>query len=221
MYRIDGNYDRIINRITETDNAINKQRELSVNLQDLTLLILLKDFDKKETQQRIHRLIRSGTSKQLQVVIRTIDKRLDEERATKNKGIACHLLGGLLNNLLHSNNLWRNIISMTADPEAVNDLNKLLKRQIVMNRMSTVIEEYFKTLCQVEDEFFVDVQAVTDKKKLSLFTSIEVPQMIVIIHHLLSYTDTSQFFQEKIYKAFDLSPAFIKYLKLCLRNLNM
>lgn len=222
MYRIDGIFDRISNRTAEADNALNDYREAKARLQEESLLILFKDFAKKETQEKIDRLINNPAFTEISVIFRIIDKQMPQERLKQSKGIASHLLAILLHNLSHSKELWNKLILIIGNNSeaSVDDFNKLLKRQSILNRIIDVMGDYLKCLCQIGDEFFIDTEAATEKK-IELYKSIEVSQMVLVIHHLLNQPHTSTFTHNKVFCTFELSPSFINYLRLMLRNLSL
>lgn len=230
MYRIDGIADRIQLEAIENDNSLNKYREASEKLQLDAFTTLFQDFRNPQSQLKVHRLINNPKLiQELGIIFKLIDKNLIIERREQEKGIATHLLGILMNNLTsYSIELWRKIALIIGDPqyeETLTGLNIILKRQCAMTRMSSVIEEYLKSLCELDDGFLVDVEveveAVHDEKKFNLFRSLSVAQMILIIHHLLNLPETSKFFADKIFGTFDLSENFLSFLKLSLRNLNL
>ena len=220
MFRVDAICDRIHFNSIEAENAVNNFKESSEKLRENFFCNLFKDFQTKETQLKIHKLINKPESyEELKIIFDVMDKHLDAERERKEKGMATHLLVLLLNNLDESEPLWRKMLAMI-DQKDTFLLNKFLKRQSVMNKVSSVIENYLNSLFQVGDDFFIASED-DDSSSSKLFTSIEVSHMIIIIHHLLNLPTTSTFFYDKMFTVFELNESFISFLKLSLRNLSL
>ena len=188
-------------------------------------MILFKDFEDKTSHLKIHRLINNpAVVDELAVLFRTADKHLEDERKHQKRGISATLLAIVMRNLLDSEQLWKKmarIIGTPAHVDTLNELNKVFKNQCVMQRIATIIKEYLSSLCELNDDFFVDLDSIADEKKRKLFKSIEVSHMILIIHHLLNHHETAKFFAKKIFNTYELSPSFIRFLKLSLRNLSL
>jgi hypothetical protein len=219
MYRIEGITDLIIQRTAEADNVLNSYTE-SRDAAIQEILLKGKD-DPRETKLRMRKLINNSAFKELPAVFRIIDKHNDSESAT-----AALLLSILIHELSQSIELWRKIIfiidSSGFNHSAIDGLNKFLRRKCVMKHLSELLEQFFKSLCQVgENEFYIDIEAVQDEKKLKLFKSLEVHHVAIVINHILNLPETSQFFSNKIFTDFELSSSFKKYLKLVMRNLNL
>lgn len=225
MYRLDGIVDRIDFNAVECDNAVNQYKVVKEEFQEKTFIKLFKDFDKKETQQKIQRFINNPlVIDELSVIFKIIDKNIEKERQRQESGVAAHLLAILLRNLEQSQELWRKMILIVGNPqntEIVDGFNLFLKRPPVISALTNIIEEYLMSLCQIGDEFFVDIETIVDEKKMKLYRSIELPHMILIIHHLLNLPETSHHFANRIFNTFELSPAFIIFLKVSLRNLSL
>lgn len=220
MYRIDGISDRILNRVEETDNALNKYREAKRKMQESAIIVVFKDFHKNETHARIHNLINNPSFNDINALFRIIDKHLSSERSNQTKGIATYLMVILLRNLSHSRELWRKIILLIAsNSEDVDDFNRILRRQSVVGRIVDVIEDYFRCLLQIGDDFFIDEAAAGDKTEL--YKSVSTTSMILIIHHLLNLPQSSSLVHDRIFTTAELSPAFIQHLKLTLRNMSL
>lgn len=222
MYRIDAICDRIYFNSIEAENAVNVYRCTSDQWREKVFVNLFKDFKSNETQMKLNKLInRAESLEELKIMFALIEKYLDGERETQDKGIATHMLAVLLNNIAHSEQLWKKIVTMITmkDTEI---LDKFIKRQSVMNSMSTVIGNYLNSLCEIEGEFFIDTNNDTiDSKQIKLFNSLELSHVILIIHHLLNHPKTATFFTRKIFTSFELSPSFITFLKLSLRTLSL
>lgn len=225
MYRLDGIVDRIDFNAVECDNALNKYKEAKKEFQEKTFIKLFREFDQKETQQKIQRFINNPlVIDELCIIFKIIDKNIEKERQRQESGVAAHLLAILLRNLEQSQELWKKIILILGNPqntEIVDGFNLLLKRPPVISVLTNIIEEYLMSLCQIGDEFFVDIETIVGEKKMKLYRSIELPHMILIIHHLLVLPETSHQFTKKIFNTFKLSPAFIIFLKVSLRNLSL
>lgn len=225
MYRLEGIVDRIQYNGSECDKALEDYREAIKEGAERSVLFLCHQITTKQTQMKVHKVINEPNFiEELAAIFRLIDKNIESEQRKKEKGIANHLLAIVLYNLNQSAVLWRKFVAIIGNPsnrEVVADLNKILKHQSVMNCMSEVIEQYFNCLCELGDEFFIDVAAINDDKKLSLFKTITVPEMILIIHHLLSLPESSQFIADKLFNTLELSPSFTSYLNLSLRNLSL
>lgn len=225
MYRLDGIVDRIDFNAVECDNALNKYKEAKEEFQEKTFIKLFREFDQKETQQKIQRFINNPlVIDELCIIFKIIDKNIEKERQRQESGVAAHLLAILLRNLEQSQELWKKIILILGNPqntEIVDGFNLLLKRPPVISVLTNIIEEYLMSLCQIGDEFFVDIETIVGEKKMKLYRSIELPHMILIIHHLLVLPETSHQFAKKIFNTFKLSPAFIIFLKVSLRNLSL
>lgn len=222
MYRIDAICDRIYFDSIEVDNAVNKYKESSENLREKIFINLFKDFKSKETQLKINKLVnRPEAVEELKIMFALIDKHLSSEREKQEKGIATHLMEVLLNNISHSEQLWKKIISMI-DQRDTETLDKFLKRRSVMKSMSAVIENFLNSLCQVGDEFFVDTgEHDVEDRQLKLFNNLDPSHMIIVIHHLLNLPTTAAFFNHQIFSSFQLSPSFITFLKQSLRTLSL
>lgn len=224
MYRICGIADRIEFCVIEADNAFNNYKESKEKMQEKIFKTL--DFRLQTTQSRINNFINcttTGFHDELAILFRIIEKELDGEREKRVAGIATHLMAILLNNFATSHQLWMKIVLIVNNgkEESLNALNFFLRRQCVMNRLASIIEEYFKSLCQIGDDFFIDLHAVKDPKKLKLFKNLQLPQMIVLIHHLINNPPTTYFFKQKIFESFQLTPTFVQHLKVSLRNLSL
>jgi hypothetical protein len=219
MYRIDAVFDRIQFDSIEAENSANNFRVTAEKFREKFFLNLVKDLVKsRETQIKINRIVnKPGRFEELSIIFDIIDKHLDDERQKNEKGIAAHLLAILLNSLEESEQLWMKITAMI-EMKDTQTLDKFLKRQTVMTRMSSVIQNYLNSLCQVGDEFFVDSSQGSSPK---FFESFEVFHMIIIIHHLLNNPKTSAFFYHNIFTSFDLSSTFITFLRHSLRNLSL
>lgn len=224
MYRLDGKLEAISLNISDSDNAVKKYQEARDKLHEQKLAFLFRDFQSRETLLMMHAFIENpAVIEELAVMFRIIDKNLDKELQAKERGLAIHLLAVFLRDLSHSEQLWRKMIMIIGNPAyslILDGLNTFLSRKSALIRMTNVIEEYLKSLCQVGDQFFIDV-TVIEKQKLQLFGNIEVSQMILVIRHLLNQPKTSSFIAEKIFRTFELSPAFTSFLKLSLRNLSL
>lgn len=223
MYRLDGKIDSITLKIAERDDADKLRKEAEDKLQEDELLLISRNFQSKETQRKINSFFNNpAIIKELATIFRVIDKNLDTERQARKKGLAVHFFALLLGNLLHSHELWKKLVKIIGDPahaETLNAFNKVLNQKFVYVRMTDVIEEYMKSVCQLGDQFLVAIDSVAEKKK-RIFSSIELPHMILIIHHLLNHPKASPYVFERVFTTFDLNPAFIGFLKLSLRNLN-
>jgi hypothetical protein len=222
MYRIDAISDRIYFNSIEADNAVNKFKETSERLREKIFVDLFNDFKSKHTQLKINVLInREDAVEELKLMFTLVDKHLNSEREREEHGIAPHLLALLLNNIQDSRQLWKKMILMI-DEKDTQALDAFLRRRSVMNSMSTVIENYLNSMCQVRDDFFIDTSNDNlDSKQIKLFNSLELHHMVLVMHHLLNCTGTSFFFNQKIFSSFELSPTFIAFLKLSFRNLSL
>jgi hypothetical protein len=218
MYRIDAVFDRIQFDTIEAENSVNNFRETAEKFRENFFLNLVGDLVRsRETQIKVHRIVHKlGGFEELKIMFDIIDRHLDAEREKNAKGTAAHLLAMLLKNLEDSDQIWRKITAMIENKDT-QSLDKFLKRQTVMTRMSLVMQNYLSSLCQVGDEFFVDSSQGSPK----FFDSFEVSHMIIIIHHLFGNPKTSAFFYHNIFTTFDLSSTFIAFLRLSLRNLSL
>lgn len=231
MYKLDGKIDSINLCVAESDNASNKYKETRDKMQEESIKFLFRNFhsrlDSRETQKKIKELLLSSALiDEMGIIFRVIDKNLKIEQQTGEKGLATHLLAVLLcDELFYSTELWKKMITIIGNPaysETLETFDNILNRRCVLRRITDVIENYLKSLCQVEDQFYIDVNTLTDYNKLKFFSNIEVSQMILVIHHLLNLKrTTSQYVAEKVFKSFGLSPTFMTFLKLSLRNLSL
>lgn len=220
MYRLDAVWDRIYFNSIKAENAVNQYKVTSERFREKVFMNLLKDFKTKETQLKIHKLInRPADVKELKLMFSLIDKHLNQEKARQEKGLATHLMAVLLNNF-NSKQLWKKVVELV-DVKETEELDKFLKRQSVMKTMSNVIENYLSSLVQVGDEFLIDCSESSDIKQTELCNSLQVHEMIIVIHHLLFNPKTSGFFHQRIFETFDLSPSCIAFLKLSLRTLSL
>jgi len=223
MYRLDGKLDSITSNIAQRDEADNLLKETEDKLHEDEMMFVFRNFERKETQSKINTFLNDpATIKELGVVFRLIGNNLDKERQARTNGLAVYLLALLLVNLPYSHELWKKLVKIIGDPAHADTLiafNKVLNQKSVYVRMTEMIEEYMKSVCQVGDQFFVSIDSVNEKKK-KIFSSIEVPHMILIINHLLNHPKASPYVLERVFNTFDLNPAFTSFLKLSLRNLN-
>lgn len=223
MFRIDSVCDRIYFNAIEAENASNKFKEVSEELRENFFMKLFKDFETQEIQNRIHKIINKPEAvEELKLMFSIIDKKINSEREKEEKGIASYLLALLLNNIPNSEHLWKNIIKLI-EVKDTEMLDTFLNRKSVFIAMSTVIESFLNSLCQVGDEFFVDTEGneSLDSKQMKFFNSLETSHMIIVIHHLLFHPKTSAYFNQQIFTTFNLSPHFIDFLKLSLRTLSL
>lgn len=225
MYRLDGIVDRIQYNSSENDKAIEDYQKANKDGTESAVLALSRHFTDSKTQMKVNKVINNqNITAELAAVFRLIDKNLELEQSMNEQGVACHLLLILMCNLKQSPVLWAKLVSIignTENHEILEDFNKILKHQSVINCMCEVIEEYLKCLCELGGDFFIDTASITDLTKHDLFQTIAVPQMILVIHHLLSQPRSSQLIADKIFNTFELSTSFISYLKLTLRNLSL
>lgn len=224
MYRLDNVVDRVLFDSVESQNALNNFKELQDKFQEDIFHSMFTE-DCKKVQQKFNFLVnKPEVIDELAVMFRLIDKNLDDERERNKRGIGVTLLAIILRNLQQSAELWKKIVLIVGDPtnrSVKEDFNKLLKRQSVVATLTEVIQGYLGSLCQLGEEFFVDPKTITDEKKRKLYSNIQLPHMIVVIHHLLYAPETSHHFAKNLFESFELSPAFISHLKLSLRTMTL
>lgn len=226
MYRLEGKSDQIVFWLADCDIKATQAEEARKKLKADTFSACFLGFENNEiNQKRIHNLINhpfNNFINELAIMFGLIEKDLEDERTQQKKGTATVLMAIMISNIKNSPALWRKLVEIIGNPshaEHLIALNKFLKHQCVMNCMAVVIEEYLKSLCELDGDFFVREVKEEDKKKL--FSGIEVRNVILIINHLLNQPETSSFFNEKVFKTFELSHSFIGYLKSSMRNLNL
>ena len=225
MYKLDGKLDAIELNIAEIDNALNSYKAAKDKLQEEKFMFFFRNYQSREAQAKIYHLITNpDVIEEFGLMLRVIDKNLNKEKHSGVKGLATYLMTMLLSSV-KSQQFWKKLFTIIGNPdysETLNAFNTVLYQKSLLVCMTDVIEEYLKSLCQVdEDQFYIDLNTINDKKKLKLISSIEVPQIILIIHHLLNHPSTSQYIFNKVFETFELNPAFKKFLKLTLRNFNL
>lgn len=224
MYKLDGKLDEIRMNIAESENTINEYNEAKQNMHEQKLKLLFKNFTSRETQMKIQLFVLNpNVIEELALIFIFVDKHIDKERQSGEKGLATHLLAILLGNLSQCN-FFKKLIMIIGCPqlrETLESFNMILGQRCILIKLLEIIEDYLKSLCQLEDRFYIDVENVTDIKKLNLFSEIKVTDIILIIHHLLNHPKTSNFATNKIFNIFELSPDFMSFLKLSLRNLSL
>lgn len=219
MYRIEGICDRIEFDGIEIEDAENKFKEIAKTFEEESFINLIKNYQRSDPQLKIFKLIsRIGAQKELKIIFNLINKNYEAERTRREKGMGTYLMAILLNFMNHQN-FWINIseiVSSTNNEEVKKSLNGFLSHQVVLIKVLKTIENFFKTLCQVDDEYFVD----TSEAKCALFHHLKLNQVILIIHQLLQIPEIAGFVSQKIFVHFELSPEFIRFLKINLRNLS-
>lgn len=226
MYRLDGIVDRIIFSNLECNQALEEYHKAVEETTERVVATLCHRITENNTQVRINKIFNQpGIIEELSMIFKFIDKNLEHEQTLEETGVAHYLLAILINNFKQSSSFWKKFVAIIGDPAnriVLQDLNPILKYESVLNCMCEVIEEYLKCLCEVGSEFFIaDVDFVTDIRRLDIYKTITVSQMILVINHLLNLPETSEIVAEKVFNNFELSPSFISYLKVSIRNLSL
>lgn len=222
MFRIDAICDRINFKLVEDEENLKNCEETSEKFQEDLLTEILKHDETQQTRKRIYQTLnRPGAIEELATVMRIINKNYEQEIINKETKIATHLMAIFLHSL-ESPVIWFNfceIISSNRFENVRKSFNELLSRhQIVLVKILEIIRNYFDSLCEFNEEFFIDTTSELLNKKLQ---SLQLHEVILVIHQILSIHDIAGYVSQKIFLDFDFNPSFVNYLKLSLNNLTL
>ena len=142
----------------------------------------------------------------------------------KDKDLSVLLMAVIMESLKSSLILWRKILQiiMKKDSSVFRSsvFNKMLMIKQFYNAYCNFIDNYLKTVVQLdENEFTVSTKNLPENEA-KLFSSISLSEVIVIIQDLLeSPPNISKQFSKQLFNDFQLSESFLTYLKSVLRNM--
>lgn len=218
MEKIKEILDRIeLQEIAQNNNLDNDFKEVLENYKVQTLVLILKS-PKTEYQQ-----IAAATNLieqedfDLVVCFKLISKNFYDGQ---HKNLSILLLAVIMESMKSSIILWRKILQMIMSKDSsTSAFNDMLMIKQFNNALCNFLDNYLKTVVQLdENEFTVSTRNLPEAKA-TLFSSFSLSEVFVIIHHLLtSPPDISNQFSKQLID-FQLSESFLTYLKSVIRNI--
>ena len=215
--------NEILNRIelleiAQNNNLDNDFKEVLENYKVQTLVLILNSH--KDDYQQIVAATNLIEQEDFDMVVlfKLITKNFHDGT---HKNLAVLLIAVIMESMKSSLILWRKILQIIMKQDSsTNAFNDLLMIKQFNNALCNFIDSYLKSVVQLDDnEFTVSTRNLPDAKA-TLFSSISLSEVFVIIHHLLaSPPDISNRFSKQLFKDFQLSESFLTYLKSVLRNI--
>lgn len=225
MFRIDAICDRISFQSDEHHESIECYIKSSDQLREEFLISALKN-DIENNRKKIIKLLSScdhdNNVELLGTVMKIINERYEQEKIHGEVGVATNLMAifvHLLNTTPAIHISISKIISENRHEKIRRTFDELLtKHQLIVMKFLEIIGKFFETICEFNGEFFIDTNCNSINKS---FHSLQLQQVILIVHQLLSNGEIARYVKQKIFVDFKLSPSFIQYLKMCLNNLTL
>lgn len=137
------------------------------------------------------------------------------------KNISVLLLAVIMERMKTSLILWRKILQIIMKQNSsTTAFNDMLMIKQFNNALSNFIDSYLKTVVQLDDNEFTISTRNLPEHKATLFSSLSLSEIFVLIHHLLtSPPDISRSFSKQLFNDFQLSESFLTYLKSVIKNI--
>lgn len=207
----------------ETAKTVNR----TLDIQDNTKLQLLVKYvdgiqSSKEKQGKIFEMITMDNEEidEIGTIFEIIASESEEEEMTEIKGKATYLIAILVASL-KSAIVWKKIIKLINSRNVYKQhLDEFLSLECIHSRIMDAIDQYFKALVQIDEDFILDIEALP--REFSHLQSIKLTEMIIILHHLLNHQDIGAIVSQKFLGEHnDLSPDFVKFLHASFRIIDM
>lgn len=205
----------------EKEELVNYMRKLEVEQYER----LLKNIAESKELQLKCRLIIIDKKKidEFAILLRLVKENFKEEFRNERKGIAYHLIGIIVNCLTTSSEFWEKIfliVGSLRNEKALEALDDVLIISSVYLRIIETIEEYFKCLNQVDDQYFVDEEKVLEFSNHDLLEKLQLQHLLVLLHHLIHHEKIGRLTIDRIFLCDEYSPEFQQFLKTSLNSLS-
>jgi hypothetical protein len=205
----------------EMEEAINYMRKTEVEIYEK----ILKNIAESKDVQHKCRLIMIDKEKipELAAMLRVIEKNFKDEFRSERKGIAYHLVGIIVHCLATSSDFWEKLFLIVGSQKnhvTLEALDSVINISSIYSKIMETIEDYFKCLNHVDEQYFVDEEKVTEFHNQELLEKLQFNHLLVLLHHLMHHEKIGRIVADRIFSCEDYSPEFRQFLKDSINSLS-